>query len=208
MIEHMAPLRAFEPAEALRQIRKLVDAIGDEKVLHSFYLEYVRRLLTLRIIREACPQCGSLIVDLGASPFIVSCALKCMGYNVIAVDLDPMKYISLASQYGVKVIKADLERDKLSLPDEQADCVLLAEVLEHLNPYYVSHVMSEINRVLKPGGKLILTTPNIASLFRRIRLLLGIQPQYTRHVHEYTKREVEELLMKHGFRMLRINYSE
>ncbi|MEM4888747.1 MAG: hypothetical protein QXJ64_04840, partial [Thermosphaera sp.] len=59
-----------------------------------------------------------------------------------------------------------------------------------------------------PGGRLILTTPNIASLFRRLRLLLGAQPQYVTHVHEYTKREVVELLEKHGFRVLEARYSE
>ena len=106
------------------------------------------------------------------------------------------------------MIKADLERDKLDLADNSVDCAVFTEVLEHLNPYYVSHAMSEINKVLKLGGKLILTTPNIASLFRRLRLLLGIQPQYVTHVHEYTKKEVEELLKKHGFRVIKSLYSE
>lgn len=82
------------------------------------------------------------------------------------------------------------------------------EVLEHLNPYYVDHVMTEVNRVLRRGGFLILTTPNIASIFRRIKLLLGTQPQYKYHVHEYTVAEVRGLLEKHGFRILKAFYSD
>jgi len=66
--------------------------------------------------------------------------------------------------------------------------------LGHLHYYYVSLVLSRINRALKPGGALILTTPNIASLFRRLRLLLGIQPIYHYHVREYTMRKVVSLL--------------
>ncbi|MEM4977158.1 MAG: class I SAM-dependent methyltransferase, partial [Desulfurococcaceae archaeon] len=147
-------------------------------------------------------------MDLGASPFIVSCALARMGYSVVAVDYYSEEYSPMASAYGVKVIKADLERDKLDLADNSVDCAVFTEVLEHLNPYYVSHAMSEINRVLKLGGKLILTTPNVASLFRRLRLLLGIQPQYATHVHEYTKKDIEELLERHGFRVLEAYYSE
>jgi hypothetical protein len=52
-----------------------------------------------------------------------------------------------------------------------------------------------------------LTTPNVASLFRRLKLLLGRSPIYRYHVKEYTKLEVETLLKKNGFRILRSNYS-
>lgn len=193
--------------EHLLCIRDAIEKYCDEKVKHSFYLEFNRRLLVLQMVQEYCNE-GSVVVDLGASPFIISCALKHMCYRVIAVDYDPVEYAALALQYGIKVVKADLERCQLSLLDEYADCIILTEVLEYLNPYYISHALSEINRILKLGGIFILTTPNIASLFRRLKLLLGLQPQYAIHVHEYTKKEVENLLIKHGFRVLKINYSE
>jgi len=53
--------------------------------------------------------------------------------------------------------------------------IMFTEVLEHIHYYYVSLILSKINRALKLGGVLVLTTPNIASLFRRLRLLLGKQ---------------------------------
>jgi len=84
---------------------------------------------------------------------------------------------------------------------------VFTEVIEHINPYYVGHTLAEINRVLKQGT-LILTTPNIASLFRRIRLMLGLQPQYRYHVHEYTKSEVEQLLQQYGFNVVESFYSD
>jgi SAM-dependent methyltransferase len=68
-------------------------------------------------------------------------------------------------------------------------------------------VLSKINRALKPGGVLILTTPNIASLFRRLRLLLGIQPIYHYHVREYTMKEVVSLLREAGFEISKAYYS-
>ncbi|MEM1568448.1 MAG: hypothetical protein QXI84_08210 [Thermofilaceae archaeon] len=45
-------------------------------------------------------------------------------------------------------------------------------------------------------------------MFRRLRLLLGIQPQYQYHVHEYTMREAVELLQAHGFRVVEARYSD
>ncbi|MEM3763529.1 MAG: class I SAM-dependent methyltransferase [Desulfurococcaceae archaeon] len=156
---------------------------------------FLGRLLVLQLVREFCQE-GNVVIDLGASPFIMSCALKCMDYRVIAIDYNPSEYLALASQCEVEMVKADLEMDKLSLLDAYTDCVVLSEVLEHLDPYYISYTMSEINRILKLGRILVLTTPNIASLFRRLRLLLGIQPQFVTHVREYTIQEMEELLMK------------
>ncbi|MFZ8857734.1 MAG: hypothetical protein ACO2O1_05775 [Candidatus Caldarchaeales archaeon] len=60
---------------------------------------------------------------------------------------------------------------------------------------------------LKPGRYLILTTPNIASLFRRFKLLLGRQPIYRYHVREYTMSKVLAMLEKAGFMPVEFYYS-
>ncbi|MEM1510758.1 MAG: class I SAM-dependent methyltransferase [Sulfolobales archaeon] len=193
--------------EALLNIRDIIESYGDERVRRSFSLEFHRRLLVLQLIQEYCRE-GGIVVDLGASPFIISCALKLMGYEVVACDYDPQQYSSIAEAFNVKVFKCDLERDSLDMPSESTDCAILSEVIEHLNPYYVSRLLAEVNRILKYGGTFILTTPNIASLFRRIKLLLGKQPQYRYHVHEYTKSEVEKLLIEHGLKILKSYYTE
>jgi hypothetical protein len=68
-------------------------------------------------------------------------------------------------------------------------------------------VLSRINRALKPGGVLILTTLNIASLFRRLRLLLGIQPIYHYHVRRCTMKEAISLRREAGFEIAEAYYS-
>jgi 2-polyprenyl-3-methyl-5-hydroxy-6-metoxy-1,4-benzoquinol methylase len=126
-----------------------------------------------------------------------------MGYNVVAFDVDPEPYIRIANACNVDVVKCDLERDELNASN--ADCAVFTEVLEHLH-YYAPLVLSRISRALKHGGVLILTTSNIASLFRRLRLLLGIQPIYRYHVREYTMREVVSLLREAGFEVTKAYY--
>jgi SAM-dependent methyltransferase len=189
---------------ALLEIEKIVK---DEKVLASYYQEFWRRAMVLELVMKYCPK-GSVVIDLGAQPFIVSSALKLMGYDVIAYDYDPDRYLDIAKAFGVKVVKCDLERDSLGVENETVDCAVFSEVIEHINPYYVNYTLAEINRVLKVGGKLIITTPNIASLFRRLKLLIGKQPVYRLHVKEYTKYEVEELLRNSGFKILESFYTE
>ena len=190
--------------ETLLNIKEIVERFGDSKAVHSYYFESGRRLEVLELVEEYCKQ-GSTVLDLGAQPFIISCALRKMGYNVIAFDVNPEPYMRIAEACSVDVVRCDLERDELST--NNADCVVFTEVLEHLHYYYVPLVLSKINRALKPGGVLILTTPNIASLFRRLRLLLGIQPIYHYHVREYITREAVSLLREAGFEIIKAYYS-
>ena len=97
-----------------------------------------------------------------------------------------------------------------------------AELIEHLfnDPM---HMMSEINRVLKPGGHLVLTTPNLGSLRAISGILLGYHPSFfpayirprkegeepeARHNREYVPLEIQHLLTDAGFEVLRLETGE
>jgi SAM-dependent methyltransferase len=190
--------------KALLRVKEIVERFGDSRAVHSYYLEFGRRLEALKLVEEYCMQ-GSTDLDLGAQPFVVSCALKKIGYDVIAFDIDTEPYMRIAETCNVNVVRCDLERDELDVGN--ADCAVFIEVLEHLHYYYVPLVLSKINKALKPGGALILTTPNIASLFRRLRLLLGIQLIYHYHARKYTMREVVSLFRESGFEVIKAYYS-
>jgi len=190
--------------EALLSVKDIVKLYGDQKAIYSFYFEFGRRLEVLELVKTFCKP-GAIVLDIGAQPFITSCALKKLGYEVIALDIEPEPYIEIAKSCGVNVIKCDLEKDELGVTD--ADCAVFTEVLEHLHYYYVPIVLARINRSLKVGGHLILTTPNIASLFRRLRLILGRQPIYKCHVREYTMSEVVTALREAGFDIVKAYYS-
>jgi glycosyltransferase involved in cell wall biosynthesis/SAM-dependent methyltransferase len=106
----------------------------------------------------------------------------------------------------------DAEHDPFPYPDGHFTTVLCCELLEHLSADPM-HMMAEINRILKPGGQLVLTTPNIVSLRSVSGLLQGFHPQLfstyirpqadgptdARHHREYTPREIEQLLTDGGF---------
>ena len=110
----------------------------------------------------------------------------------------------------------DAEKDAFPYPDGHFAAVLCCEVLEHLSADPM-HMLAEVNRILRDGGHLVLTTPNIASL-RAISAILqgyhpGLFPQYIkpaggeiapRHNREYTPREVHQLLSDAGFDVVRL----
>jgi glycosyltransferase involved in cell wall biosynthesis/predicted SAM-dependent methyltransferase len=104
----------------------------------------------------------------------------------------------------------DAERDMFPYEDAAFATVLCCELLEHLQADPM-HMMAEIHRILKPGGCLVLTTPNIASLRSVASLLQGFHPMLfpaylhpekrdeARHAREYTPGEISALLENSGF---------
>jgi len=190
---------------SLRTLKDLIYMLGDDKVKHDYKHELCRRLLVLNYTRKFCR--GKKIVDLGAQPFILSCMLALEGYDVTAVDIDPEPYMKIAEACNVSVIKSDLEKG-INLPDSMFDCAVFSEVIEHLNPYYLGTTFSEIHRILKPGGILILTTPNIARMSNRLKLIFGKNPIPPYHVKEYTMDEVSSFLINGGFDIILKLYSD
>ncbi len=103
------------------------------------------------------------------------------------------------------------EKDRFPYPDAYFATVLCCELIEHL-PSDPMFLMSEVNRVLRPGGHLVLTTPNIASLRAISGILQGYHPGFfpayilpnfsesdPRHAREYAPREVQQLMWDAGF---------
>ncbi len=115
----------------------------------------------------------------------------------------------------------DAERDRFPYGDEYFSTVLCCELIEHLfeDPM---HLMAEVNRILKPGGHLVLTTPNVAALRGISAILQGYHPGFfhayirpadsgevdARHNREYTPREIHKLLENAGFEVARLETGE
>jgi glycosyltransferase involved in cell wall biosynthesis/SAM-dependent methyltransferase len=111
----------------------------------------------------------------------------------------------------------DAEKDRYPYPDGLFSTVLCCELLEHLYDDPM-HMMAEINRILEPGGHLVLSTPNICSMRAVGAVLLGYHPglfhQYVqpdkngavdpRHAREYAPRDVHALLEAAGFEIVRL----
>jgi SAM-dependent methyltransferase len=112
---------------------------------------YVARKCLLEAVNWAAPRFKGRLLDVGCGS---------MPYREYLQGLNPgiREYIGVdlpQSGYG----KPDVEWDGITLPfpDGHADCAMATEVLEHCPQ--PQQVLSEIRRVLRPGGKLFLTVP-------------------------------------------------
>lgn len=105
--------------------------------------------------------------------------------------------------------------DMAQLADNSVDRIITADVIEHIpDVYAASH---EMFRVLKPGGWLVINTPNIAFIKKRLVLALGRFPSTSQpneglgsdvlfdggHLHYFTYRSLRLVLERAGFQMVR-----
>lgn len=101
-----------------------------------------------------------------------------------------------ARDRGVDVAEVDLEMSPFPWADASFDIVIANQVFEHLKNVWLP--MSQVARVLRPGGHLIFSVPNLASLHNRVMLAFGWQPSSIRtfgpHVRSFTYRQVREFL--------------
>jgi 2-polyprenyl-3-methyl-5-hydroxy-6-metoxy-1,4-benzoquinol methylase len=208
------------PAEEdVRSVRAAADAIeADDEAVREWYGNYrVRQLerlsFDLGLVRKFAPA-GGRVVDLGACPPVLSGAAASLGYSVAGVDIAPERFGAAFRQLGIEPVTCDLEREPIPLETASVDLAVLHEVFEHLrvNPI---HVLREAARILKPGGRLLVSTPNLMSLSGVLNLVLrgraegvGTDPWkefgklesigHMGHVREYTTVEVCEFLPHFG----------
>jgi SAM-dependent methyltransferase len=127
-------------------------------------------------------------------------------------------------EYAFRWVRCNIEVEPLPFPDASFETVVCMEVLEHLlfDPAFAVH---EINRVLVPGGHLLLSVPNATSDSCLTYLVNGAQPGFLRqylcdalrsgerkldtvydmgHYHEYTRMELEALAASRGFEVVEL----
>jgi SAM-dependent methyltransferase len=116
--------------------------------------------------------------------------------------------------YNCRFVALDIIHHPLPFPNGRFLVVTFSEVLEHLPPERLNFVLSELARIVQPGGILIMSSPNQASLENRLLLLKGrsilAMPDTLvsaggtfGHIRLYTPSEIESAMSKLGFSLER-----
>jgi SAM-dependent methyltransferase len=118
-------------------------------------------------------------------------------------------YRKTIRDYQCQLAAADITHEPLPYPDSYFSVVTFSETIEHLPVEHLNFVLSEIARVLRTGGILIVSSPNQASLENRLRLLKGksildmpdenpFAKGIFGHIRLYTPEEVESTMSRLG----------
>jgi len=115
-------------------------------------------------------------------------------------------------EYNCSLVGLDFVHEPLPFADQYFSVITFSETLEHLPVERVNFVLGEITRVLRPGGILIASSPNQASLENRLHLLKGgsvfdlpdemeIARGVFKHIRMYTPAEIKYMMSRLGFRV-------
>lgn len=181
------------------------------------YLKHRNRYRNDVVLVQKYASRGSLL-EVGSAPCHTTVLLNLLDRQVTGIDLNPERCRELIMRYGLEVHACDIEREYLPFEDMSFSSILFSETLEHLriDPLFV---LSEINRVLRNNGVLLLTTPNLYSAQNIARFILGrgITDAYSEfsklrrlghmgHIHEYSNSELCRLLQASGFQVASVRY--
>ena len=206
-----------DPCNKREQVLRLRGVFSDQARLERYVSDGWERIqVVLGLLTDLHRQGVRRVLELGANPYIMTLLIRQLLdvelelVNFFGDDTEAIESTHVAELNGERVEfpfhHFNVERDPFPYPDDSFDCVLFCEVLEHLllSP---DRVVAEIARVLRPGGYVIVSTPNATRLTNLYFLALGQSIwegyskhcAYGRHNREFTLSEVRDLLGRNRF---------
>jgi SAM-dependent methyltransferase len=215
------PMGDITAASSLEWLRDLARTTSDE-FLRTYLTTHEKRLAaSLSLIPPPHAETSSLL-ELACWGPLLPYFKNVIQYNrVLGVGYKEEGKNSIGTlESGADAFeyaRLDVEGDPFPFVSESIDTVLAWELIEHL-AYDPMFMLSEINRVLKPGGRVFITTPNIASARSLRSLLWGGQPQLfsaynkrrllDRHHIEYSPPEIFKLMAAAGLEVERFDTAD
>jgi SAM-dependent methyltransferase len=167
------------------------------------------------ILHDCAP--GETVLDVGCGNGFLLYQLRDRFSHFVGLEYSSVRLAQAAlnlSHIDFQGVAGSAE-DMKDIESSTADVIVSADVIEHIPDVY--RATDEMFRVLKPGGVLVINTPNIAFIKKRLLLLAGRFPSTSQpnegigsdilfdggHLHYFTFRSLSLVLRKAGFKSLR-----
>ncbi|HEX2129714.1 MAG TPA: class I SAM-dependent methyltransferase [Solirubrobacterales bacterium] len=162
-----------------------------------------------RLLLDLVPA-GGRVLDVGCSGGYLAERLLARGSSVVGVEMDP-RAADRARAFCEDVLVADVEATELPFEPATFDTIICADLIEHLRD--PGAFLARVRPLLRPGGALVLTTPNVANWSIRLQLLFG-RFRYTdrgildrTHAHLFTRKTLVECLRASGYEPETIDFT-
>lgn len=144
------------------------------------------------------------ILDVGCGRGYFLRMMQDDGWQVEGLEADPTVAAELSAAYGVNIRAEDLlER---CFPETYFDVITISHVLEHMQ--CPAEVIRECGRLLKSGGLLVVSVPNIDSLQAAAGRLAWFHLDLPNHLYHFSEKGLVKLLNNHAFSVARIKRTD
>ncbi len=221
------PIRMYGSPPNLEGFEQVIELLARDPRIAPHSPDWIRdgimaggeKIQILRYILENTPSEGPppRVLDIGAQIGSFALYAAKLGCRTSALDYDLFAniYAKIVAEHGVDYRECDLASQRLPYDDSSFDFVTYTDVIEH-HAFSPKRVLREIHRVLVPGGRVIILTPNQASIYNRLMLLFGRSVYgdfdhffdksadwdvYPGHHHEFTRAELRAALERTNFKV-------
>jgi SAM-dependent methyltransferase len=184
-------------------LKRLAGSNGVWRLYHLVIADAmaVQRPTKYKLVREFLGDSLGVAADIGCGPGVFIRYMSARANHVLAADIDSgsLERVRLRHKNLINVEFIVTGADALPFPDEHLDTILLLEVLEHLVDD--SAAVREMSRVLRPGGRLVLSVP----------VPPGEVDHDTAWGHKregYNLSEIKSLLITNGFEVEKHSFAE
>lgn len=153
---------------------------------------------------------GSRVLDAGCSSGYLAQRLVASGCRVTGLEMDSAA-AEQARRFCDEVLVGDVEHMELPFEPGSFDVVLCGDLIEHLRD--PGTFLARVRPLVRPGGHVVLSTPNIANWSIRLGLLLGHFDYGERgildrtHTHLFTRRSLTETLRATGYEVSVLDFT-
>ena len=206
-------LEGFQPEALERHV-----AVLPKDSMRSYLRMNVVRVVRLVELLRCRGFEGGEVLEVGAWFGSFALALRRLGYDVVACDRyssygDAFEsHVELMREEGIRIVSTNRESELEQIDSlGRFDIVVAGAVIEHV-PHTPRHLLETLYGAVRPGGLLLLDTPNVARYWNRRALAMGetifqpveyqflSEPPWEGHHREYTAGELRWMLERHRLR--------
>ena len=169
----------------VRAVRKCLAKFGPRREMAEASNMWLSEKSTGRLLDVGC----------GSGYFLKQ--MRNEGWDVFGVEPDPKAVAVARDEYGIDVRQGNLSN--AGFTDNMFDAITLSHVIEHI--YDPANLLRECGRVLKPGGTLVVTTPNAESLCHTLFKEAWLDLDPPRHLHVFSVRSIRICADKAGIKV-------